>query len=40
MKSLDNLNYASTLNILEVIKFHNIGEKRLETDFRSIDLRY
>ena len=29
----NNLNYASTLNIREVIKFYNLGNKSFETDF-------
>ena len=28
-----NANYASTLNIREVIKFYNLGNKTFETDF-------
>ena len=27
------MNYASTSNIREVIKFYNLGEKTFETDF-------
>ena len=27
------MNYASTLNIREVIKFYNLGDKTFETDF-------
>ena len=30
------LNYASTANIEEVMKFYNLGNKSLETDFRSV----
>ena len=30
-----NLYYASTLNILEVIKFYIVGHKSFETDFNS-----
>ena len=29
------LNYASTSNIREVIKFYNLGDKTFETDFSS-----
>ena len=29
----NNLNYASTSNIPEVIKFYNLGEKTFATDF-------
>ena len=29
----DNLNYASTSNIREVIKLYNLGDKTFETDF-------
>ena len=29
----NNLNYASTSNIREVIKFYNLGDKTFETDF-------
>ena len=29
----DNLNYASTSNIREVIKFYNLCDKTFETDF-------
>ena len=28
----NTLNYASTANILEVSKFYNVGDKRLEID--------
>ena len=28
------LNYASTANIQEVVKFYNLGDKSSETDFR------
>ena len=28
----NNLNYASTSNIREVIKFYNLGDKTFETD--------
>ena len=31
----NNLNYVSTANIQEVIKFHNQGDKSFETDFIS-----
>ena len=30
------LNYASTSNIREVIKFYNLGDKTSETDFNSV----
>ena len=30
----NNLNYASTSNIREVIKFYNLGDTTFETDFR------
>ena len=29
----NNLNYASTSNIREVIKFYNLGDNTFETDF-------
>ena len=29
----NTLNYASTVNIEEVMKFYNIGDKSFETDF-------
>ena len=29
----NNLNYASNLNIREVMKFYNLGNKSFETDF-------
>ena len=29
----NNLNYASTLNIREVVKFYNLGNKSFEIDF-------
>ena len=29
----DNLNYASTANIEEVMKFYNLADKTFETDF-------
>ena len=29
----NNLNYASTSNIREVIKFYNLGDKTFKTDF-------
>ena len=29
----NNLNYASTANIREVMKFYNLGDKSFETDF-------
>ena len=29
----NNVNYASSLNILEVMKFYNLGNKSFETDF-------
>ena len=29
----NNLNYASTSNILEVIKIYNLGDKTFKTDF-------
>ena len=29
-----NLNYASTSNIREVIKFYNLGDETFETDFK------
>ena len=33
-KHLQNtLNYASTANIEEVMKFYNLGDKTFETDF-------
>ena len=32
--SQNNLNYASTLNIGEIMKFYNLGNKTFETDFR------
>ena len=28
-----HLNYASTVNIEEVMKFYNLGDKTFETDF-------
>ena len=30
----NNLNYAYTLNIREVVKFHSLDNKSSETDFR------
>ena len=30
----NNLNYASTANIEEFMKFYNLGDKTFETDFR------
>ena len=30
------MNYASTSNIGEVIKFYNLGDKTVETDFNSL----
>ena len=33
---LINLNYASTSNIREVIKFYNLGNKTFETDFNNM----
>ena len=32
----NNLNYASTSNIREVMKFYNVGDKSFETDFKTI----
>ena len=32
------LNYASTSNIQEDMKFYNIGHKSFETDFRIVQL--
>ena len=32
--SNNTLNYASTANIEEVMKFYNLGDKPFETDFR------
>ena len=32
----NNLNYASTLNIREAIKFSNLGNKSFETDFNEM----
>ena len=32
----NNLNYSSTSNIGEVIKFYNLGHKTFETDFNTI----
>ena len=32
----NNLNYDSTSNIREVIKFYNLGDKTFETDFNLI----
>ena len=29
----NTLNYASTANIEEIVKFHNLGDKIFETDF-------
>ena len=29
----NNVNYASVLNIREVMKFYNLGNKSFETDF-------
>ena len=29
----NNVNYASTLNIREVMKFYNLANKNFETDF-------
>ena len=29
------MNYASTANIKEVMKFYNLGDKTFETDFKS-----
>ena len=31
------LNYASTANIEEVMKFYNIGDKTFETDFNFME---
>ena len=31
----DNLSYASTSNIREVMKFYNLGDKTFETDFNT-----
>ena len=31
------LNYASTANIEEVMKFYNPGDKTFETDFRMVN---
>ena len=33
LMNFPDLNYASTSNIREVIKFYNLGEKTFETDF-------
>ena len=33
-RTQNNLNYASTSNVPEVIKFYNLGDKTFETDFR------
>ena len=33
----NTLNYASTANIEEVMKFYNLGEKIFETDFNSVN---
>ena len=30
------MNYASTSNIQEVIKFYNLGEKTFETEFNAV----
>ena len=30
---MNNLNYASTSNFREVIKFYNLGDETFETDF-------
>ena len=32
----NTLNYASTANIEEVMKFYNLGDKTFETDFKYI----
>ena len=32
----NNLNYASTSNIREGVKFYNLGDKTFGTDFRSL----
>ena len=32
----NTLNYASTANIEEVMKFYNLGHKTFETDFKFI----
>ena len=32
--SYSTLNYASTTNIEEVMRFYNLGDKTFETDFR------
>ena len=32
----DTLNYASTANIEEVMKFYNLGHKTFETDFKTV----
>ena len=34
----NTLNYASTANIEEVMKFYNLGDKSFETDFNSFTL--
>ena len=33
LTSQNNVNYASTLNIREVMKCYDLGNKRFETDF-------
>ena len=33
LTSQNNVNYASTLNIREVMKFYNLGNKSFETGF-------
>ena len=33
----NTLNYASTANIEEVMKFYNLGDKTFETDFRKMN---
>ena len=35
--SHNTLNYASTANIEEVMKFYNVGHKTFETDFSIFD---
>ena len=32
----NTLNYASTANVEEVMKFYNLGDKTFETDFNSV----
>ena len=34
--SQNNLNYSSILNVLEGMKFYNIGNKTFETDFKIV----